>query len=191
MATCTTQKDGDWSDAAVWDTVPADGDAVVLAHVIALNTDISGLALSFTLNAGARLYVPATAEDTLCASLAAAIHDLAIDDKPVYAGFGNTAGRGLAYWQVVPTGGAGVPWKTGDLRDGTFQLNRVAPLDLQDEALASAEALLAAVNEKTGWTAGNFRIEVCEALGEPMLRSGVLPGTIIAGFNVRVMARKV
>ena len=43
MATRTSQGSGDWSNAATWDTAPADGDDVIIAagHSVLMDTDTS------------------------------------------------------------------------------------------------------------------------------------------------------
>ena len=126
---------------------------------------------------------------SLTTDLKNGIAELAIDDADVYAGFG-PARRPAEYWQVIPTGGAGVLLAVaGNLRESTYQLNRVADDGDSEDALVSAELLYAAIQQKTGWTLDGHQVELIECLQEPMLRAAQQPGKILAGFNVRLVAR--
>lgn len=130
--------------------------------------------------------------DSLCKELATGIAALAIDDAPVYAGFGPTQ-RPHNYWQVVPSGGGGVGWylPTGALRDANFQINRFGDVGSGDEVIESADALREQLNGLTGWAVGGYRVEVCEAISEILLMGAPQPGEVVARFNIRVAARKV
>jgi len=112
------------------------------------------------------------------------------DTAPVYAGFGPFE-RARNYYQVIPTGGPGVPQAVaGELRDSNFQLNRCADGGSQADAVTYMEALYALLNQRTGWTVGDYVVELCECLQEPFLRAATQPGQVFITFNIRVWARK-
>jgi|GEM_PF-7049044 len=128
---------------------------------------------------------------SLTSALASGIAELEIDDAAVHGGFGPAApgNRGADYWQVIPYGGAGVLLPTaGNLRESNFQVNRVADLGDSETALASAELMYAALQQKARWTLAGYRVELIECYQEPMLRAAQQPGKVIAGFNIRVVA---
>jgi len=123
--------------------------------------------------------------------LKSGIEALEVDGETVYAGFG-TPQRGFTYWQLIPTGGiepgfaAGSTWS-----EPSFQINRAADINTQETALENAQALHDLLQERTGWTVGDYRVELCRCLQPPFLRAGSKPGAVFATFNVLMTVRKI
>jgi len=141
MATVTSKANGDWADATTWDSdpaIPANGDSVVIAHLVNMDYDnitaAIGLA-ALTINSGKQLYwTPGT------------LGTLHMDGNLT-----NNATLGLSLGNSgnqITLGAAGAPWMARIFFDGNFgvtgtgtnESGSVARARVMDYAASSADA---------------------------------------------------